>query len=96
MMQNEVLQTLADRDTRRVLAVVAKKRTVSLKDLAETVGVPEKDDPRREEFQHRVDQLKRLGLVGEEPSPVREWATLYITADGIDADRQARRLALKE
>lgn len=94
-MKGDVLQFLADPENRKVFDVVARSRSIRLAALLESLGVKTEDAAKLNEVRARLDGLKQNGLVAEEAASLKEFAVLYITADGLEAERKVRRLALK-
>lgn len=69
----------------QVFHKVADSRKIVLKDLWDL-------GPSKAEISESVKQLSKAGLIGEVPSSVEDFSTYYVTADGLTADRQIRRL----
>ncbi len=71
----------------KVFHTVAGARKIALKDLWDSV-----DGPTKEQVSASVKQLSKAGLIGEVPASVEDFSTYYVTADGLTAERQMRRL----
>jgi predicted MarR family transcription regulator len=69
----------------QVFHKVADSRKISLKDLWDL-------GPSKEAISESVRQLSKAGLIGEVPSSLEDFSTYYVTADGLTAERQMRRL----
>jgi DNA-binding transcriptional ArsR family regulator len=74
---------------RTIFELVAKERTINFKDLA--AQLQEKQIP-KEEVSKSLETLKEVSLIKEHPASLEDFNTLYITADGLSAERQLRRL----
>ena len=74
---------------------MASNRTIRLGALLDSLGIKAGDAAALVGVRARLDSLKQNGLIGEEEAPLKEFAVFYITADGLEAERKVRRLALK-
>jgi hypothetical protein len=67
-----------------VFRKLLERRKASLVELAE----PDKID----EVALQMETLRSNNLVAEERAPAREWNTYYVTAQGLEMDRNLKRL----
>jgi DNA-binding MarR family transcriptional regulator len=81
------LNTLLNPNNSQVFDVVAKRRHIIMKDLVDTVDID------KAAVSESVDELQKAGLIQSEPSDLDDFKILYVTADGLQAERQYRRLA---
>ena len=66
---------------REVFKLVAKERTIRLRDLRQgLVGYPD--------LRESLDKLKAADLIKERAAPVDAFNTYYVTANGLTAERQ--------
>lgn len=77
----EVVDTLRSDPNRRVLHVIAQRKRARLEDLV-------KGDLAREQAMAAIESLKNAKLIKESPSPLPDLATFFVTAAGIQADRE--------
>jgi hypothetical protein len=69
----------------KVFSQVVNDRLVRFGDLLKQTGVD------RDEAKEALQKLKQFSLVAENSSAIDDFATFYITAKGLEADRQVRR-----
>ena len=79
---------LSKPSNQQVFKEVAKRRQVNLKDLL--VSLPTKMT--REVVSESLNELEQVGLIKEESASLEDFKTLYVTAEGLQAERQLRRL----
>jgi len=87
-MQPEVFKILTDSTTRNIFGVVARERSVRLTDL---MGLLD-ENPGKDAVSTALGNLKDRGLIAEESAPLKEWAVFYVTSQGLDAERELRRV----
>jgi hypothetical protein len=80
--------TLSNPLNQNVFKAVVKARHLILKDL---FGSLESSTPKDDVVQS-LNQLEKVGLIKAESSSIPEFSTYYVTAEGLQADRQLRRL----
>jgi hypothetical protein len=76
--------TLLDPFNFKVFNAVANARKIALRDLWKSVGSEDR-------VSESVEKLSTAGLIKEEPASLRDFSTLYVTAEGLNAERQIRR-----
>ena len=84
----ELSELLKDTVTLAVLDIIAEEKRVPFKDLGEAVKRFVGQPVDVEDLRERLDWLKDVKLIAEEPAPVIDFSTYYITADGLLAERQ--------
>jgi hypothetical protein len=84
---------------KRVFDEVVKKRRVQLKDLRESVGsvdlggTPEEGTVEpivQAQIEDAVQKLKSAKLIEERQAPIKDFNTYYVTASGLNAERELR------
>jgi len=80
-MDYDVIKALQSPTNREVLHVIARRMRAQLKDL---IGGP----LRRERAIESINALKSANLIKESPSPVPDLSTYFVTAAGLQADRE--------
>jgi DNA-binding transcriptional ArsR family regulator len=73
---------------RMILSVVAKSRLMLRGDLLTRAREQFGESVAQETIQTNLDRLKSLHLIDEKQTPVDDFNTLYITAEGLDANRR--------
>jgi len=64
---------------RSVFEAVARKRSVKIRDL--------KDQFSSEQLEHSIPALKGADLIRESRAPIADFSTLYVTENGLTAER---------
>jgi hypothetical protein len=80
---------LQDTAARKVLEAIAREKKLQFKDLSKTVQI---EHLTSEDASKALELLKTAGLIGEETAPIADFHTYYVTAEGLSAERQLRRL----
>ena len=89
-MTPEIITIFSTPETRKVFETVVKEINIRFKDLVDSLEIDE------EKVVESLDRLEEAKLIEESPAPVRDFKTLYITADGLSANRELRRIKLSE
>ncbi|HYU47493.1 MAG TPA: hypothetical protein VEK84_15115 [Terriglobales bacterium] len=76
--------TLLDPFNYKVFNTVASARRIALGDLWKSIGSEDR-------VSESVEKLSVAGLIKEEPASLKDFSTLYVTAEGLNAERQIRR-----
>jgi hypothetical protein len=96
-LEPSVIALLSNGVFNRVFKVIAEQRTVQLKDIRDLLlknqKAPMEDQRQTTEDQLReaVDFLKDADLIKERSAPIDDFATYYVTADGLNVERALRR-----
>lgn len=80
---------LQDTVARKVLEAIAREKKLQFRDLAKVFQLEHIEG---EEASKALELLKTVGLIGEETAPIADFHTYYVTAEGLSAERQLRRL----
>ena len=86
----EKLDVLRDSDARKVFETVANRRLVLFRELLRSFDLGD-DEAARQRLHGLLGSLKRQNLINETAAPVEDFATYYVTADGLSAQRDLRR-----
>lgn len=92
MFENLVL--LSDTLTRHIFDFIAKRRKAIYKEIRYTVeGETGEGPPQPDEVLKRLQRLKEAGLIEEQNSPIPDFSTYYVTAEGLSVERKLRQRA---
>lgn len=89
-MQPGVFEILTDRTAREVFKAVVRQRSINFTNLKKVLGQGVDVNV----IVGPLTKLKEVGLIAEESAPLKDWATYYVTADGLEAERKLSRLEL--
>jgi DNA-binding MarR family transcriptional regulator len=89
-MTPEIITLFSTPETRKVFETVVKQITIRFKDLVDSLEIDEAT------VVESLDRLEKAKLIDESPAPLRDFKTLYITADGLSANRELRRIKLSD
>jgi len=87
-MNPDIITLFSTPETRNVFDAVVKKLTIRFKDLVDSLDLEE------EKVSESLVKLEEAKLIEEFAAPVNDFKTLYITANGLTANRELRRLKL--
>jgi DNA-binding MarR family transcriptional regulator len=88
-LNQKIVTTLSQRpDAVRVLHTVAEANTASLNELVHDTALSQ------EQVLNAIETLKKAQLVKATPSPIPRLATFYVTATGLQADRELESLRM--
>lgn len=88
------LQILIDNPKiRSVFGAVSKNRMINVRDLRDLVE-QSKDVSAEDSTTEIIKQLKDAKLVDVQKSSISDFDMVYLTADGLDANRRIKRLTL--
>jgi hypothetical protein len=76
---------------REVFKTIVEKRSLLFKEILASL---DKKDGKRKELEDAVEALKGAELIKERSSPVQDFNSYYVTADGLTAARELRRANL--
>lgn len=76
----ELTNLFEDGTTRGVFEAVAKPRTILVRDLKTRF-------PNNSQLDQTISRLIKAELIKVKPSIIQDFNTLYVTADGLSADR---------
>lgn len=71
----------------QVFSFVVRQRQVHMKDLLDSLSA----STSKEVVVESLSELERAGLIKEESASIEDFNTYYVTAEGLQADRQFRR-----
>lgn len=86
-MTPDIIYLIAKPETRKVFEAVVEKLTIRFKDLVDSLDLDEN------EVAESLGKLEQAKLIEESSAPLRDFKTFYVTADGLSANRELRRLA---
>ena len=89
-MTEELFTILNDDTTRQVFSEIVKNRSIMLKDLRESVATTSTNSTVN--LQESLNQLKGAHLIEETDAPVEDFKRVFVTKDGLYAERQLRRM----
>lgn len=81
---SKAVNVLRDLKTQGVFKAVAEPRTISFRDLKNSL-------PDEENLQQSISDLLQADLIGEKTSVIPDFSTLYVTADGLNAVRALKK-----
>ena len=86
---NVFVVLLQDTVARKVLETIAREKKLQSKDLAKVFQIEHIEG---KDASKALELLKTAGLIEEETAPIADFHTYYVTAEGLSAERQLRRL----
>ncbi len=90
-MDMQIFSLLSELPTRCVFDQVVKKRRIRFRDLLkqlESVDHPLDRGTAKE----MLNRLKMAQLISEEVSSIEDWNTYFLTADGLEASREMKKV----
>lgn len=86
-----VVMLLSDTITKRVFQEVLRNRTVLFKELWESLNKnKELASVKKPEVEGAVKKLQDANLIKERTTPIKDFNTYYVTANGLNAERELR------
>lgn len=86
-----VVTLLSNAALASVFKTIAEKRTVQFKDIRDLLPKTLGAVPTESELKQAVATLKEADLIKERPAPIDDFATYYVTADGLNVQRALER-----
>ena len=92
MVNSSVVMLLSNNVIKLVFEEVVKKRSVLFKELRQSLGKAAEfpEGAEKSQIENAVQVLKEADLIKERTSPIEDFNTYYVTADGLTAERQLR------
>ncbi len=88
-MENQFIELLKDPEMRKIFGVVAGERSIYLRALRTKV---EMEPEKLNEIVNRLEKAKYINSINV--SPFEDFKSIFVTADGLFAERELKRLKL--